>query len=131
MITPADIANIIYAECADFGIERVADGRTITAPLTGERITIHSKAQTPEKYWLKNFVEVNFLVPDLAPLSSEANTPRLQEIQRLAAATFKSRTGTYDDTVYHYETDSISKEEDKALCCHYVNIRLLFKVQNV
>lgn len=129
MIVTTDIADILYRDCKDFGIEIVPFGETLTGELTKERITIHVKGQTPEKIWEKCFVEVNLCVPDLSP--TEANFPRLKELERIAKETFRSVVGTYDSTSYLYEADTISIEADTALKCHFVNIRLLFNILNV
>jgi hypothetical protein len=129
MIVTTDIADILYQDCKDFGIEIVPFGETLTGELTKERITIHVKGQTPEKIWEKCFVEVNLCVPDLSP--TEANFPRLKELERIAKERFRSVVGTYDSTSYLYEVDTISIEADTALKCHFVNIRLLFNVLNV
>ena len=40
-------------------------------------------------------------------------------------------TGRYDGTTYHYSIDTIGTEEDTALKCHYVNVRILFEILNV
>ena len=129
MIVTTDIADILYRDCKDFGIEIVPFGETLTGELTKERITIHVKSQTPEKIWEKCFVEVNLCVPDLSP--TEANFPRLKGLERIAKETFRSVVGTYDSTSYLYEVDTISIEADTALKCHFVNIRLLFNILNV
>lgn len=44
---------------------------------------------------------------------------------------FDGVTGRYDGTTYHYYIDTIGTEEDTALKCHYVNVRILFEVLNV
>ena len=129
MIVTTDIADILYRDCKDFGIEIVPFGETLTGELTVERITIHVKGQTPEKIWEKCFVEVNLCVPDLSP--NEVNFPRLKELERLAKEKFRSVTGRFDGTRYLYEVDTISIEADTALKCHFVNCRLLFNVFNV
>lgn len=129
MIVTTDIADILYRDCKAFGIEIVPFGKTLTGELKEERITIHVKGQTPEKIWEKCFVEVNLCVPDLSP--TEANYPRLKELERLAKKKFKSVVGTFDGTTYLYEVDTLTIEADTALKCHFVNCRLLFNVLNV
>lgn len=129
MIVTTDIADILYRDCKAFGIEIVPFGKTLTGELASERITIHVKGQTPERIWEKCFVEVNLCVPDLSP--TEANYPRLKELERLAKKKFKSVVGTFDGTTYLYEVDTISIEADTALKCHFVNCRILFNVLNV
>ncbi|WP_028896680.1 hypothetical protein [Prevotella sp. HUN102] len=128
MIVTTDIADILFRDCKDFGIKIVPFGKTLTGELTGERITIHVKGQTPETYWEKSFCEVNLCVPDLSP--TEANYPRLKALERKAKEKFRSVTDTFDGTRYLYEVDTITIEADTALKCHFVNVRLLFNVLN-
>ena len=92
-------------------------------------IVIHSKKQQPGTYWKKSFVEVNLCVPDLK--KGEANTIRLNELEKEAQELFDGVTGHYDGVSYFYSIDSIGTEEDTDLKCHYVNVRLLFEVLNV
>lgn len=129
MIVTTDIADILYRDCKDFGIEIVPFGKTLTGEITEERITIHVKGQTPEKYWEKCFVEVNLCVPDLGV--NIANAIRLKALERTAKKKFRSVTGAFDGTRYLYEVDTISIEADTALKCHFVNCRILFNALNV
>lgn len=119
----------VKSEIEDFGIEVVPFGKTITGELKDERITIHVKGQTPSKYWEKCFCEVNLCVPDLAV--NIANTIRLKKLERLAKKRFRSVTGMFDGTRYHYEVDTITIEADTALKCHFINCRILFNALNV
>lgn len=77
----------------------------------------------------KSFVEVNLCVPDLS--ENEANTIRLNELERQAVKLFDDVVSTYDGTTYRYSIESIGTEADTALKCHYVNVRILFEVINV
>lgn len=129
MITTTDIANILYRDCKTFGIEIVPHGKKLTGELKSERIVIHAKKQQPGTYWKKSFVEVNLCVPDLK--EGEANTIRLNELEKQAQSILDDVTGRYDGTTYHYSIDTIGTEEDTALKCHYVNVRILFEVLNV
>ena len=129
MIVTTDIANILYRDCLPFGISIVPHGKKLTGELKSERIVIHSKSQQPGTYWKKSFVEVNLCVPDLK--EGEANTIRLNELEKQAQSVLDCITGRYNDTTYHYSIESIGTEEDTALKCHYVNVRILFEVLNV
>ena len=130
MIVTTDIADILYQDCKDFGITTIVPfGKTLIGELKDERLTIHVKGQTPEKIWEKCFVEVNLCVPDLGV--NIAHTLRLKALERTAKKKFKSVTGTFDGTRYHYEVDTIHIEADTALKCHFVNCRLLFNTLNV
>ena len=128
MIVTTDIANILYRDCKVFGIGIVPQGKTLVGKLKSERIVIHAKKQQHGKYWKKSFAEVNLCVPDLS--ENEANTIRLQELEREAEKRFDT-VGSYDGTTYRYSIESIGTEEDTALKCHYVNVRILFEVLNV
>lgn len=128
MIVTTDIANILYRDCKVFGIDIVPQGKTLTGKLNSERIVIHAKKQQPGKYWKKSFAEVNLCIPDLS--ENEANSIRLQELEREAMKRFDA-VGDYDGTTYRYSIESIGTEEDTALKCHYVNVRVLFEVLNV
>ena len=126
MIVTTDIGNILYRDCKVFGIGIVPAGETLTGELKSERIVIHTK---PGKYWKKSFAEVSFCVPDLS--ENEANTIRLNELEREAMKRFDDVVSTYDGTTYRYSIESIGTEADTALKCHYVNVRILFNVLNV
>ena len=129
MIVTTDIANILYRDCQSFGIEIVPHGKKLTGTMKSERIVIHAKGQQPGTYWKKSFAEVNLCVPDLK--EGEANTIRLNELEKQAQSILDDVTGRYDGTTYHYSIDTIGTEEDTALKCHYVNVRILFEILNV
>ena len=73
--------------------------------------------------------EVNLCVPNLS--ENEANTIRLNELERKADKLLDDVVSTYDGTTYRYSIESIGAEADAALKCHYVNVRILFEVINV
>ncbi len=129
MIVTTDIGNILYRDCKAFGIDIVPDGETLVGELKSERIVIHTKKQQLGKYWKKSFAEVNLCVPDLK--EGEANTIRLNGLERQANNLFDNVVSSYDGTTYCYSIDSIGTEADTALKCHYVNVRILFNVLNV
>lgn len=129
MIVSTDIANIIYRDCEAFNLPIIPFGKAVTEQLDVEYITIHIKGQVPEKYWEKCFVDVNICVPDLQ--ENEANTIRLNELERKANNILNNITGTFNGTIYRYKKDTFSIEADTALKCHFINCRLLFNVLNV
>lgn len=129
MIVTTDIANILYRDCKSFEIDIVPSGETLMDELKSERIVIHAKKQQPGTYWKKSFAEINLCVPDLS--ENEANTIRLNELERQANKQFDDVVSTYDGTRYRYSIDSIGTEADTALKCHYVNCRILFEMLNV
>ena len=113
MIVTTDIGNILYRDCKAFGVDIVPDGETLTGELKSERIVIHTKK----------------CVPNLS--ENEANTIRLNELERKAGKLLDDVVSTYDGTTYRYSIESIGTEADTALKCHYVNVRILFEVINV
>lgn len=128
MIVTTDIANIIYRDCGVFGIgEMYQDGNILDDEINAERIVIHSKRQTPGRFWKKCFVEVNLCVPDLE--DGIANLVRLNELERMANG-MRAVSG-YDGSTYRYSIDSIGVERWPKAKCHYVNIRILFEILNV
>ena len=129
MIVTTDIGNILYRDCKAFGIDLVPDGETLTGELKSERIVIHTKKQQPGKYWKKSFAEVTQY--DFFFILYEANTIRLNELERKAGKLLDDVVSTYDGTTYRYSIESIGTEADTALKCHYVNVRILFEVINV
>lgn len=128
MITSGDAANIIYRDLADFPIkERYHAGDEPTGEILTERIIIHTKPQSPGTYWEKNFLEVNFCVPDKEGQKDKARTDELEK----EAKAFFDKIGEYDDSQYLYSWERIGTEEDAEMKCHYVNVRVLFQVLNV
>ena len=112
MIVTTDIGNILYRDCKAFGIDIVPDGETLTGELKSERIVIHTKKQQPGKYWKKSFAEVNLCVPNLS--ENEANTIRLNELERKADKLLDDVVSTYDGTTYRcllYTSDAADEED--------------------
>ena len=117
MITTSDIADILFRDCRVFGIAEIYRRGSV-------------KEQSPGTRWLKDFVEVNLCVPDIA--DGVADLGRLQELERQAKTTLDRVTGMFDGTRYSYSiSDLDGTAEDSENKCHYVNVRLLFNVLNV
>lgn len=131
MIVTTDIANIIFKDCKSFGIsEMYQRGNIPEGKVKTERIVIYPKTQQPDDYWEKGYVEVNLCVP--VTKIGKANLIRLNELERKAKEMFKDDiVGQYDRSWYRYSSESIGIEEDKELCCYYVNVKLLFETLNV
>lgn len=126
MITLTDVANIVYSILAPLGYETYQKGNIPKGPITAERITIHAKGLTPETIWKKCFVDVNLICPDI---EDEANTPRLNEMEREIAPLLE-RTGEYDGTTYTMNEPTSDFLENPSFHCHYINLRVLFQIQN-
>lgn len=126
MITTSEIGDIVYKDCERFGIDRYRFGNIPEGVVESERIVIYVKTLTPDDYWKSVFVNVNFCVPDKKKV---ADLKRLKELEREAMVL--EATGQYDGTPYTYHISSSGIEQDTALKCHFVNIRLKFDVLNV
>lgn len=131
MIATTDIANIIFKDCKSFGISEVYQrGNIPEGKVNAERIVVYPKTQQPDIYWERGYVEVNLCVP--LSRSGKTNLIRLNELERKAKEMFKDGVvGQYDGSWYRYSSETIGIEEDKELCCYYVNVKLLFEVLNV
>lgn len=129
MITTTDIGDILFRDCQTFGLDVFRKGNIPDGDVVSERIVIIPKPQTPNKYWKKSFIEVNFCVPYL--VGQKAALARLGELERNARMTLNGVTGEYDGTRYRYSISSVGVEEDTLLKCYYVNVRLLFQTLNV
>lgn len=130
MITTTDIGNIIYSFCrnrfSDFAIYQ--HGNIPSGVVNKERITIFPKSQTASGKWIKNFVEVNFCIPNK---NGGADLIRLNEIESLAFDAFKIVAGNYNGLNYKFCYDSIGRLEDKNLNIFFINIRVKFQVINI
>lgn len=126
MIATGDIATILLRDLKSFGIDTYKKGAIPGGEITTERITINPKEPAPGTYWKKGFVDINICVPDVDGL---ANTARLTELERLS---FSLRSvSSFDDSTYRYSVYSTIQEQDTALKCHFVNVKILFEVLNV
>ena len=131
MITTSDIYEILSDRVKDFGIKAVYDSwNPIKSHLKEEAIVIvTANPIEPDTYWEKTYAHVNLCVPDLL---GETNTPRLKELERMAAMfVYTPIVGKYDGDTYRITKDSLGKERDEALKCSYVNLVLLFEILNV
>lgn len=127
MITEIDTENIIYRDAALFGIKRYRTPNLDRGDVTEERLTVTAKKQSKERYWIKNFVELNLCVPDV---DNQQNILRLNELERMAVAQMQA-TGLYDGTRYTYEVDSTEKFQNRDLKISYLNVRILFSILNI
>ena len=119
MITAGDSANILYTLLKPLGFP-VYHGWNFT---DAERIVLITHPQEREKQWMKNFVDVNLVVPDK---DSEAQRKKLNDYQRtLHDFFYMDIVGEHNGTGYVIELKSIGIEEDTPLKSHYVNCKLL------
>lgn len=131
MITTGDARNILFQDCSAFGIKDIYTSWAIPrGAVARERIVVVSPpTQSQSTYWETCFIPVNFCVPDI---KDEANLKRLDEIERAVKGRFKETTfGWHDGSAYTYQAESIGREEDKDLKCHYIYARIIFRVLNV
>ena len=120
MITASDAENIIYGLVKpQFGLP-VYHGWNNS---NEDRIVLVSHPQTKEKQWMKNFIDVCLVVPDV---DNEAQRSKLNEYQRLLHDFFYINiVGEKEGTGYEIDMKSIGIEEDSQLKSHYVNCKLL------
>lgn len=119
MITASDVANIVYSLVKPFGLP-VYHGWNVS---NDDRIVLVSHPQEKEKQWMKNFVDVSLIVPDV---DGEAQRAKLNDYQRMLHDFFYiDIVGEKDGTGYNIEMKSIGIEEDTQLKSHYVNCKLL------
>lgn len=128
MMTTSDIGDIIYRDCESFGLKRYRFGNIPEGEVKTERIVVYVKTLIPDDIWKSAFVNVNICVPDL---KGKANLKRLKELEREAVRYMEHGSGSCDGTPYTYQIASTGIEEDMALKCHYVNVRLKFDILNV
>lgn len=119
MITASDAENILYTLVKTFGLP-VYHGWNIS---DADRMVLVSHPQEREKQWMKNFVDVCLVVPDV---DNEAQRAKLNNYQRVLHDFFYiDIVGEKDGTGYVIELKSIGIEEDTQLKSHYVNCKLL------
>jgi hypothetical protein len=130
MIAPGNIEDILYEDLKVFGIETFKKGAMPEGKVTKERIVILPGSLKTGVYWKKDFVEVNFCVPDVKVRNVlMADKSRLAEIERKANSL--DSVGAFDGTSYRYSIYQTGQEHDPELECHYVNVKLLFEILNV
>jgi len=123
MITEGDTANIVYGLCRQLGLP-VLQGGNAGSFSERERVVVHAHRQEREKQYLKNFLEVNIIVPDEA---GEAMTKTLKEYERRVQDMFyEDIVGVYGGHGYVIELKSLGIEEEASLKSHFVNCKLLF-----
>lgn len=128
MITTTEVGDIIYNDCKALGLPVYRFGNIPKGELKSERIVVYVKSLTPDEIWESVFVNVNLCVPDK---QGKALLERLGELERTARKELRGKTSMYDSTRYAYSISSSGIEEDTALKCHFVNIRLKFDILNV
>ncbi len=126
MITTGDIENIMYKDLKKFGFKQYKKDAIKEGKVDSERLIVLCGALEEDTFWSRAFVNINVCVPDYKGM---ANTKRLTEIERM----FKNieSVASQDGSTYRYAVRSTSQEEDSALECHFVNIRVLFEVLNI
>lgn len=129
MITAGNVGDILFRDCEGFGINRYRKGNE-KVDTSADRVVVRVQRQQGEKVWRKGFVDVNLCAPDI---DGEANTPRLEELERLAWQLLDiGAISEFDGTKYTYRIYSVESEiADEQMKCHYVNVKLLFQVFNI
>lgn len=128
MITEAESGNILYQDCQQFGVDVYQTINTPSGRVESERIIIIPKPQQIGNVWIKNYIEVNWLVPDIA--DTKADMVRLQDVERELKGKLKA-CSSYDNTPYRYKVETTEIKNDEPLGVHYVNARVLFQTMNI
>lgn len=122
MITEGDTQDIVYSIVKSLGLP-VIQGDTKNYS-SKPRVVVHAHKQEREKQWMKNFLEVNVVMPDVA---NEAQRAKLKEYEtQLKDMFYEDTVGTYKGSGYLIELQSLGIEEDTTLKSHFVNCKLLF-----
>ena len=122
MITEGDTQNIVYNLCKDMGLP-VLQGDT-KSHLKSPRVVVHAHKQEREKQYMKNFLDVNIVMSDVA---NEAQRAELKRYETLMKDKFyEDIVGVYKGCGYVIELKSLGIEEDSTLKSHFVNCKLLF-----
>ena len=130
MIVSTDVQTILYKAAHKLGILNVyKDGTEPEGEVKSERIVIIVNSIGTGIYWKSGFAYVNICIP-YKDRKGTKNLERLNVVERLACKVMNS-TSEFDNTPYTYEVESHGVEEDKDLKCHYVSVRILFRVLNV
>lgn len=130
MITTGNIEDILFEDLKLFGIVTYRKDAIPEGEVTKERITILPGKMRSGTYWSKTFVDVNFCIPGIKIENVlMADKIRLTQIERQSGN--MESVGEYDSTPYTYSVYTIGQEYDPELKCHYVNVKLLFKILNV
>lgn len=131
MISTYDIGNIIYAHCKQFGIKDMIQLPSMPiGEVTKERIVITTKPTQISSPWIRTFVEVNLVVPELK--KGIANDKRLATLNKQAMEVFKQyNVGSHEGIPYRFAWDNIDVVHSEQLLCHYVNVRVLFSYKNL
>lgn len=128
MITEAESGNILYQDCQQFGVDVYQTLNTPSGRVGSERIVIIPKPQQTGNIWIKNYIEVNWLVPDI--VNTKADMTRLQDVERELKGNLQA-CSAYDDTPYRYKVVATEIKNDEPLGVHYVNARVLFQTMNI
>lgn len=121
-------ANILYRDCAVFGLPVNHEWEKLSGKVRKECIVIAPHKMDDDTYWNTCFVEVNFLVPDTR--SGNRDKQRLDALEDSVRDLLKS-SGTFGGCSYSYECISTGQEREPDLGCHYVNAKIKFDVLNV
>ena len=99
MITSSDAGAILYDDCKIFNLPIYRNWSFPKKKVDTDRIVVIAKSLSPDSYWTKGFVEVNFCVPDY---KDNANLKRLNELERGALKVLGYKTGEFDKKYSKY-----------------------------
>lgn len=131
MITEGEIANFLFVEAKQFGIDEVYQwGNIPEGEVKKERITIQVKPLRNGERWCSCFAEINICVPFIDQ-HSHANLIRLGEVEHLCHSLLKKRVAQINGQWVRYDIDTLNRLKDDTLRCYYINAHLRFEVMNI
>lgn len=122
MITEGKSADIVYGLCSSLGLPRYQGGSWDYSD--EPRVIINSHRQETERKYLKNFIDVNVVFPDLANEPQMSNLKLYEKM--LQDLFYGTLTGEVNGTGYVIELKSLGIEGDGTIKSHFVNCKLLF-----
>jgi hypothetical protein len=129
MITTGDIEQYFYDKCSMFGLQVYKSDTSPSSAAAKEYIVIHVKRQTSEKFNVKCFVEINFVVPDTK--TGLAQKKRLNALEKTAIDALRRGGEWIGNDFLSYQGEDKGIEADIDLKSHYVNIELLCEFKNL
>lgn len=127
MITPNDIGKYFYDMFREYGVEERLAKNMPYKPIDDELIVVITSEEHYGKYWFECVVKVNWCVPDI---EGEEHSPRTDEVQEIMKQHFQG-CGELKNRYFTYRMATFGTVTDADMRCHYVNLTLTFKIQNI
>lgn len=126
-MTNSGVETFLYQ--FDYGMGKYKGWTFPDKPITENRCVVLCNQDSPDTYWETFSAFVNLCVPDK---NGTADTKTLEELESMGKAMFKDiPPAQIGDEWYFIMISRVTKEEDTNLKCHYISIKLNFKILNV